>query len=43
MGVERYDPGQVQILEEYLAHQMQSGQYDPLANLATLKLCVTYH
>ncbi|MBW0531583.1 hypothetical protein O181_071298 [Austropuccinia psidii MF-1] len=37
-GVERYDPTQVQVLEDYLAQQYDRVFYDPLANLATLKL-----
>ncbi|KAI8443743.1 armadillo-type protein [Phakopsora pachyrhizi] len=38
LGVERYDPAQVQVLEDYLAQQFNEVFYDPLANLATLKL-----
>ncbi|KAG0147517.1 hypothetical protein CROQUDRAFT_656089 [Cronartium quercuum f. sp. fusiforme G11] len=38
LGVERYDPTQVQVLEDYLASQFNEVFYDPLANLATLKL-----
>ncbi|KAH9468265.1 hypothetical protein Pst134EA_011890 [Puccinia striiformis f. sp. tritici] len=38
LGVERYDPTQVQVLEDYLTQQCLQGFYDPLANFATLKL-----
>jgi len=38
LGVERYDPTQVQVLEDYLTEQCNRGFYDPLANFATLKL-----
>lgn len=38
LGVERYDPTQVQVLEDYLAQQLTQVFYDPLANFATLKL-----
>ncbi|KAF7728430.1 hypothetical protein EC973_006108 [Apophysomyces ossiformis] len=37
-GVERYNPENVDILEEYLAQQCKSGEYDLMANLAVLKL-----
>ena len=39
-GVDRYNPSNVQILEDYLYHQIRSNEYDCLANLAILKLCV---
>ncbi|OAV93783.1 hypothetical protein PTTG_06247 [Puccinia triticina 1-1 BBBD Race 1] len=38
LGVERYDPTQVQVLEDYLTQQCNQAFYDPLANFATLKL-----
>ncbi|CAG8503537.1 1639_t:CDS:2 [Acaulospora colombiana] len=37
-GVDRYNPDNVSILEEYLAVQLQVGEYDLMANLAILKL-----
>ncbi|PAV21982.1 ARM repeat-containing [Pyrrhoderma noxium] len=37
-GVDRYNPSNVQILEDYLYHQIRSNEYDCLANLAILKL-----
>ncbi|KAI6005248.1 ARM repeat-containing protein [Pisolithus orientalis] len=37
-GVDRYNPSNVSILEDYLYHQIRSGEYDCLANLAILKL-----
>ncbi|KAG8869440.1 hypothetical protein FRB98_002553 [Tulasnella sp. 332] len=37
-GVDRYNPQNVEILEDYLNHQMREGEYDCLANLAILKL-----
>ncbi|KAL0950968.1 hypothetical protein HGRIS_007716 [Hohenbuehelia grisea] len=37
-GVDRYNPSNVGILEDYLYHQLRSGEYDCLANLAILKL-----
>jgi translation initiation factor 3 subunit K len=37
-GVDRYNPENVSILEEYLITQMQTGEYDLMANLAILKL-----
>ena len=37
-GVERYNPENVPILEEYLAAQCKEGTYDCMANLALLKL-----
>ncbi|KAI9572807.1 ARM repeat-containing protein [Boletus coccyginus] len=37
-GVDRYNPSNVGILEDYLYHQIRSGEYDCLANLAILKL-----
>ncbi|CAO3613402.1 unnamed protein product [Cunninghamella blakesleeana] len=37
-GVERYNPENVTVLEEYLESQCQSGSYDLMANLAILKL-----
>ncbi|KAI0001974.1 ARM repeat-containing protein [Russula vinacea] len=39
-GVDRYNPSNVGILEDYLYHQIRSREYDCLANLAILKL---YH
>ncbi|KAF5336889.1 hypothetical protein D9611_003337 [Ephemerocybe angulata] len=37
-GVDRYNPSNVSILEDYLYHQIRSEEYDLLANLAILKL-----
>jgi len=37
-GVDRYNPSNVTILEDYLYHQIRSEEYDCLANLAILKL-----
>ncbi|EIW64758.1 ARM repeat-containing protein [Trametes versicolor FP-101664 SS1] len=37
-GVDRYNPSNVNILEDYLYHQIRSQEYDCLANLAILKL-----
>lgn len=37
-GVDRYNPSNVGILEDYLYHQIRSEEYDSLANLAILKL-----
>ncbi|KAH9835632.1 initiation factor 3 [Rhodofomes roseus] len=37
-GVDRYNPNNVGILEDYLYHQIRSEEYDCLANLAILKL-----
>ncbi|KAF9535853.1 armadillo-type protein [Crepidotus variabilis] len=37
-GVDRYNPANVSILEDYLYHQLRTGEYDCLANLAILKL-----
>ena len=37
---DRYNPSNVGILEDYLYHQIRSREYDCLANLAILKLCV---
>ncbi|KAJ3540518.1 hypothetical protein NMY22_g4261 [Coprinellus aureogranulatus] len=37
-GVDRYNPSNVGILEDYLYHQIRSEEYDLLANLAILKL-----
>ncbi|KAF8481231.1 ARM repeat-containing protein [Russula ochroleuca] len=37
-GVDRYNPSNVGILEDYLYHQIRSREYDCLANLAILKL-----
>ncbi|KIY45418.1 ARM repeat-containing protein [Fistulina hepatica ATCC 64428] len=37
-GVDRYNPSNIGILEDYLYHQLRSGEYDCLANLAILKL-----
>ncbi|KAI9006664.1 armadillo-type protein [Phycomyces nitens] len=37
-GVERYNPENVNVLEEYLATQCKNGEYDLMANLAILKL-----
>src|SRR5947208_3277514 len=39
-GVDRYNPDNVSILEEYLATQCQNEEYDLMANLAILKLYV---
>lgn len=38
--IDRYNPSNVGILEDYLYHQIRSEEYDSLANLAILKLCV---
>ena len=37
-GVDRYNPDNVSILEEYLATQCSNREVDALANLAILKL-----
>ncbi|KAL7423277.1 hypothetical protein Q5752_002577 [Cryptotrichosporon argae] len=37
-GVDRYNPSNLSLMEEYLASQIQSGEHDLLANLAILKL-----
>ncbi|ODQ56389.1 putative eukaryotic translation initiation factor 3 subunit EifCk [Saitoella complicata NRRL Y-17804] len=37
-GVDRYNPDNVTVFEDYLAQQCQDGTYDCLANLALLKL-----
>lgn len=37
-GVDRYNPDNVSILEEYLSTQLQNEEYDLMANLAILKL-----
>ena len=37
-GVDRYNPSNVNILEDYLYHQTRTNEYDCLANLAILKL-----
>ncbi|KAJ7225801.1 armadillo-type protein [Mycena pura] len=37
-GVDRYNPSNLSILEDYLYHQIRSQEYDCLANLAILKL-----
>ncbi|KAI5835882.1 ARM repeat-containing protein [Schizophyllum commune Tattone D] len=37
-GVDRYNPSNVGILEDYLYHQIRSQEYDCMANLAILKL-----
>ncbi|GAA6061612.1 hypothetical protein JCM10212_000954 [Sporobolomyces blumeae] len=37
-GVDRYNPSNVHLLEDYLQQQLANGQYDILANLALLKL-----
>lgn len=39
-SADRYNPSNVSILEDYLYHQIRSNEYDCLANLAILKLCV---
>ena len=39
-GADRYNPNNVSILEDYLYHQIRNEEYDCLANLAILKLCV---
>ncbi|OCB86101.1 ARM repeat-containing protein [Sanghuangporus baumii] len=39
-GVDRYNPSNVSILEDYLYHQIRTNEYDCLANLAILKLQV---
>lgn len=39
-SVDRYNPNNVSILEGYLYHQIRNEEYDCLANLAILKLCV---
>jgi len=36
--VDRYNPSNVNILEDYLYHQIRTNEYDCLANLAILKL-----
>jgi hypothetical protein len=42
MFTDRYNPSNVGILEDYLYHQIRSREYDCLANLAILKLCVHF-
>ncbi|BGP13527.1 hypothetical protein JCM10213v2_001453, partial [Rhodosporidiobolus nylandii] len=37
-GVDRYNPSNVHLLEDYLQQQLANDQYDCLANLALLKL-----
>ncbi|KAF9015333.1 armadillo-type protein [Cyathus striatus] len=37
-GVDRYNPSNISILEDYLYHQIRTEEYDCLANLAILKL-----
>ncbi|GAA5862394.1 hypothetical protein JCM3774_002502 [Rhodotorula dairenensis] len=37
-GVDRYNPSNVHLLEDYLQQQLANDQYDLLANLALLKL-----
>jgi len=37
-GVDRYNPANASILEDYLYHQVREREYDCLANLAILKL-----
>ncbi|CDH54348.1 eukaryotic translation initiation factor 3subunit k [Lichtheimia corymbifera JMRC:FSU:9682] len=37
-GVERYNPENAEVLEDYLATQCKNGEYDLMANLALLKL-----
>jgi len=37
-GVDRYNPDNISILEEYLSTQLQNEEYDLMANLAILKL-----
>ncbi|KAG8693762.1 hypothetical protein FRC09_010316 [Ceratobasidium sp. 395] len=39
-GVDRYNPHNAGLLEDYLYHQIREKEYDCLANLAILKLCV---
>lgn len=41
-GVDRYNPSNVSILEDYLYSQIRSNEYDCLANLAILKLYVVH-
>ena len=41
-GVDRYNPSNVSILEDYLYSQIRNNEYDCLANLAILKLCVLF-
>jgi translation initiation factor 3 subunit K len=38
MYVDRYNPGNLHMMEEYLRDQMEQGEEDLLANLAILKL-----
>jgi len=38
--LDRYNPSNITILEDYLYHQTRSEEYDCLANLAILKLSV---
>ncbi|KAG9306218.1 hypothetical protein G9A89_016122 [Geosiphon pyriformis] len=37
-GVDRYNPDNISILEDYLVSQLQNEEYDLMANLAILKL-----
>ena len=41
-NADRYNPSNVGILEDYLYHQARSEEYDCLANLAILKLYVSF-
>jgi hypothetical protein len=36
--VDRYNPGNLPMMEDYLREQMEQGEQDLLANLAVLKL-----
>jgi len=40
--LDRYNPSNIGILEDYLYHQTRSEEYDCLANLAVLKLSVVF-
>lgn len=37
-STDRYNPQNLNVLTEYLEHQLQNGEYDCLANLSILKL-----
>lgn len=37
---DRYNPSNLSFMEDYLQNQVATGEYDLLANIAILKLCV---
>lgn len=40
INVDRYNPGNLPMMEDYLRDQMEQGEHDMLVNLAILKLFV---